>query len=185
MVELKQKFDDKTNTSYTIDAVIIGAGFSGLFLLYRLRELGFSVQVFELGDGVGGTWFWNRYPGARCDVESLQYSYSFSDELRQEWHWTERYATQPEILRYLNYVADKFDLRKDIKFETRVTTVVFDETVLRWNIETNRGDHVSAKFCIMATGCVSIPNIPNIKGLNTFKRQYLSYCSMATRSCQL
>ncbi|CAF1003978.1 unnamed protein product [Rotaria sordida] len=155
MPESQQNLDDEANATKMIDAVIIGAGFSGLFMLHRLRELGISAYVFEKADGVGGTWYWNCYPGARCDIESLQYSYSFSDKLREEWHWTERYAPQPEILRYLNYVADKFDLRKDIQFETRVTAAVFDKTLGRWNIQTDRGDRVSAKFCIMATGCLS------------------------------
>ncbi|CAF1090024.1 unnamed protein product [Rotaria sordida] len=155
MPESQQNLDDEANATKMIDAVIIGAGFSGLFMLHRLRELGISAYVFEKADGVGGTWYWNCYPGARCDIESLQYSYSFSDKLREEWHWTERYASQPEILRYINYVADKFDLRKDIQFETRVTAAVFDKTLGRWNIQTDRGDRVSAKFCIMATGCLS------------------------------
>ena len=116
-----------------VDAVIVGAGFAGLYMLHRLRGLGLSARVFEAGEGVGGTWYWNRYPGARCDVESMDYSYSFSDELQQEWRWTERYAAQPEILRYINHVADRFDLRRDIQFETRVTAAVFDEATSRWD----------------------------------------------------
>ena len=111
-----------------LDAVIVGAGFAGLYVLHRLRGLGLTARVYEAGDGVGGTWYWNRYPGARCDVESMDYSYSFSDELQQEWRWTERYASQPEILTYINHVADRFDLRRDIQLETRVTSAVFDET---------------------------------------------------------
>src|SRR6185436_1846063 len=110
-----------------LDAVVVGAGFAGLYMLHRLRGLGLSARVFEAGDGIGGTWYWNRYPGARCDVESLDYSYSFSDELQQEWQWTERYAAQPEILTYINHVADRFDLRRDIQLSTRVTSAVFDE----------------------------------------------------------
>ena len=121
----------------TFDAVIVGAGFAGLYILHRLRGLGFSAQIYEAGSGVGGTWFWNRYPGARCDVESVEYSYSFSDEMQQEWQWTERYASQPEILRYLNYVADRFDLRPDIQLETRVTSVEFDEAANRWIIQSD------------------------------------------------
>src|SRR5438094_316877 len=121
------------------DAVVVGAGFAGLYMLYRLRGLGLSVRVFEAGDGVGGTWFWNRYPGARCDVESMEYSYSFSADLEQEWGWTERYPSQPEILRYINHVADRFDLRRDIQLETRVTSAVFDEEADRWTVETDRG----------------------------------------------
>jgi len=153
----------------SIDAVIVGAGFSGLYMLYSLRQLGYSAKVFEIASDVGGTWYWNRYPGARCDIESMQYSYSFSEELQQEWHWSERYASQPEILRYLEHVADRFNLRKDIQFETRVTAAIFDEKSLHWHIETDRGDHVSAKFCIMASGCLSAPKNPDIKGLESFK----------------
>ena len=151
------------------DAVIVGAGFAGLYMLYRLRGLGLSVRVLEAASGVGGTWYWNRYPGARCDVESVQYSYQFSDALQQEWEWTERYATQPEILRYANHVADRFDLRKDIDFNTRVTVAAFDEAAHRWNIETEDGRRLSAKFCIMATGCLSSANTPTFEGLETFK----------------
>src|SRR6266508_851589 len=126
-----------------IDAIIVGAGFAGLYMLHRLRGLGLSALVYEAGRGVGGTWYWNRYPGARCDVESMDYSYSFSDELQQEWRWTERYAGQAEILRYINHVADRFDLRRDIQLETRVTAAVFDEATTRWGIQTARGDRVS------------------------------------------
>src|SRR5947209_4941637 len=155
------------------DAVIVGAGFAGLYMLHRLRELRFSARVYEAGSGVGGTWFWNRYPGARCDVESLEYSYSFSEELEREWQWTERYASQPEILRYLNHVADRFDLKRDIQFDTRVTSATFDEATLRWIIQTDRGDRVSAKFCIMATGCLSTAKVPEYKGIDAFQgKQY-------------
>jgi cyclohexanone monooxygenase len=151
-----------------IDAIIVGAGFAGLYALHRLRGLGFSARVFEAGDGVGGTWYWNRYPGARCDVESMDYSYSFSDELQQEWRWTERYASQPEILSYINHVADRFDLRRDIQLSTRVTRAGFDEAASRWTLETGRGDRVSARFCIMATGCLSDAQVPDISGRETF-----------------
>src|ERR1700727_1044046 len=116
------------------DVVVVGAGFAGMYMRHRLRGIRASVRVYEQGGDVGGTWYWNRYPGARCDVESMQYSYSFSDELQQEWHWTERFASQPEILRYLNHVADRFDLRKDIQFKTRVTAAIFDETHSCWEI---------------------------------------------------
>jgi cation diffusion facilitator CzcD-associated flavoprotein CzcO len=152
-----------------IDAVIVGAGFAGLYMLHRLRGLGLSARVFEAGSGVGGTWYWNRYPGARCDVESMDYSYSFSDELQQEWRWTERYSAQPEILTYINHVADRFDLRRDIQLDTRVTSAVFDEATSRWTVETDRGDRVSARFCIMATGCLSDAQVPDIKGRETFE----------------
>ncbi|PYM14309.1 MAG: cyclohexanone monooxygenase, partial [Candidatus Rokuibacteriota bacterium] len=155
-----------------LDAVVVGAGFAGLYALYRLRGLGFTVRVYEAGAGVGGTWYWNRYPGARCDVESMDYSYSFSEELQQEWRWTERYAPQPEILAYLNHVADRFDLRRDIQLDTRVTSMVFDEAATRWTIETNRGDRVSARFCVMATGCLSAAQIPKIPGLESFEGRW-------------
>jgi cyclohexanone monooxygenase len=154
--------------SKSFDVVIVGAGFAGLYAIYRLRALGFRIRVFEAADGVGGTWFWNRYPGARCDVESLEYSYSFSEDLDREWQWSEKYASQPEILRYLNYVADRLDLRKDIEFETRVNEAVFDEAANCWNITTSRGEHVSAQFCIMATGCLSVAKSPEYKGFDTF-----------------
>jgi cation diffusion facilitator CzcD-associated flavoprotein CzcO len=168
--------DSQSNRSETgavpashIDAVIVGAGFAGLYMLYRLRRLGLSVRVYEAGSGVGGTWFWNRYPGARCDIESMNYSYSFSHELQQEWKWTERYATQPEILRYLNHVADRFELRQDIQFETRVGSAVFNEATNRWAIQTDDGASVSARFLIMATGCLSAAKVPDFKGLETFQ----------------
>lgn len=150
------------------DAVVIGAGFAGLYQLHRLRELGFTARCFEAGGDVGGTWYWNRYPGARCDVESMDYSYSFSEELEQEWEWTERYPTQPEILCYLRYVADRFDLRGLIGFDTRVTSAVFDDQASRWTVETDQGDRVSARFVIAATGCLSTWQIPSFKGLKSF-----------------
>ncbi len=152
-----------------LDAVIVGAGFAGLYMLHRLRGLGISARVYEAGDGIGGTWYWNRYPGARCDVESMDYSYSFSDELQLEWQWTERYASQPEILRYINHVADRFDLRRDVRLSTRVTAAVFDEATHRWAVLTDRGERVSAQFCIMATGCLSAAQVPDFKGLETFE----------------
>ena len=152
-----------------VDAVIVGAGFAGLYMLHKLRGLGFSARVIEAGDGVGGTWYWNRYPGARCDVESLDYQYSFSDELQREWNWTERYATQPEILSYINHGAGRFDLWRDIQLETRVTSAVFDDVSGRWTVETDRGERYSAQFCIMATGCLSASRVPDFKGLDTFK----------------
>src|ERR1700688_4962850 len=151
------------------DAVVVGAGFAGMYMLHRLRGLGFSARVFEAGSGVGGTWYWNRYPGARCDVESMQYSFSFSEELDQEWNWSEKYAPQPEILSYANHVADRFDLRRHIVFDTRVTSATFDEEARCWHIETDRGDSISAKFCIMAVGCLSAPNRPNFRGIEDFR----------------
>jgi cyclohexanone monooxygenase len=151
------------------DAIIVGAGVGGLYAIYRLRKLGLSVHAFEAGDGVGGTWYWNRYPGCRCDVESLEYSYSFSSELQQEWRWPERYGTQPEILRYINHVADRFDLRRDIEFNTRVKQAVFDGEANTWTVKTDTGKTVTARYCVMATGNLSTPRKPNIAGLESFK----------------
>ena len=131
--------------------------------------MGLSARVYEAGTDVGGTWYWNRYPGAACDVESVLYSYSFSKELEQEWSWSERYARQPEILRYAQFVADRFDLRKDIQFRTRVNSAVFDETTDRWLITTNHGEQVSAKYCVMATGCLSAAKDVDIPGLDQYK----------------
>ncbi|MCZ6598119.1 MAG: NAD(P)/FAD-dependent oxidoreductase, partial [Planctomycetota bacterium] len=156
-------------TAESLDAVVVGAGFAGLYMLHRLRGLGLRVRVFETGSGVGGTWYWNRYPGARCDIESMEYSYQFSEELQQGWEWTERYATQPEILRYINHVADRFDLRRDIQFETRVTDAVYDQASNRWMVATDKGEHLSARFCIMAIGCLSTPRRPNFEGLESFR----------------
>ena len=151
-----------------VDAVIVGAGFSGLYMLHRLRELGFTTRVFEAAEGVGGTWHWNRYPGARCDSESHYYCYSFSEEIRNEWRWSCRYPAQPEILEYLNFVADKLDLKKDIEFRSRVTAGHFDEQTRRWRVETDRGETVHARFLITGVGNTSKPSRPDIPGLDTF-----------------
>ena len=156
-------------TQREFDVVIIGAGFSGMYLLQRLRRLGFSVRVLDKAGGVGGTWYWNRYPGARCDVESMQYCFEFSSELEQEWNWTERYAAQPEILVYANHVADRFDLRRDIQLDTQVDAAVFDEADKCWIIKTDDGAQLRARFCVMATGCLSAPNTPRIPGLDSFE----------------
>ncbi len=150
------------------DVVIVGAGFAGMYMLHRLRRLGLSARVFEQGSGVGGTWYWNRYPGARCDVESMQYSYSFSEELQQEWDWSERYAPQPEILRYANHVADRFDLRSDIQFDTRVERAVFDEHARDWSVVISGGKTIRAQFVVLATGCLSNARTPDFKGLSGF-----------------
>ena len=158
-----------TNSNYDVDAVIVGAGFAGMYMLYRLRNLGLTAQVLEAGDGVGGTWYWNRYPGARCDTESMFYSYQFSNDLQQEWEWTERYPRQPEILKYANHVADRFDLRRDIIFGARVISAKWHEKKQIWHIETSTHNQISAQFCIMATGCLSSPNIPNFRGLKNFR----------------
>ena len=152
----------------SFDVVVVGAGFAGLYLLHRLRGLGFSALALEQAHGVGGTWYWNRYPGARCDIESMQYSFQFDRELEQEWEWTERYAAQPEILRYANHVADRFDLRRDIRFGARVAAAAFDERTGHWTLRTNKGERVCARYCVMATGCLSTPNTPRIEGLDSF-----------------
>jgi cyclohexanone monooxygenase len=153
----------------TMDAVIVGAGFAGMYMLHRLRGLGMSAVVFEQGTDVGGTWYWNRYPGARCDVESMQYSYSFLPELQQDWQWSERFSAQPEILRYAQHVADRLDLRRDIRFETKVTGATFDEAANRWTVTTDRGETVTAQHCVMATGCLSSARLPEIAGLESFQ----------------
>jgi cyclohexanone monooxygenase len=156
------------NPVEVLDAVIVGAGFAGLYMLHRLRGLGLSARIFETGAGVGGTWYWNRYPGARCDVESMQYSFSFDEALQQEWRWSERFASQPEILRYANHVADRLDLRRDIRFETRVARAAFDEAADRWRVETDRGERIAARHLVMATGCLSTARLPDIAGRESF-----------------
>lgn len=172
MSELQQQsIAEGRSTATTFDAIVIGAGIAGLYMLYQLRAIGLSARVYEAAKGVGGTWYWNRYPGCRCDCPSVYYAYSFSPELEQEWVWTEKFPSQPEILRYLNHVADRFDLRRDIQFETRVNAAIYDETTKQWRIETDQGDVVQATYCITAVGCLSAPNIPPIKGLETFVGQ--------------
>ena len=161
--------DNENKHAKELDTAVVGAGFSGLYMLHRLRAMGLSTRVFEAADGVGGTWYWNRYPGARCDSESYYYAYSFSTEIQQEWAWTCRYPEQPEILRYLNFVANKLDLRRDIQFSTRITAAVFNEQTDRWDLETDSGERVSAKFLITAVGCLSAAQVPDIKGLENFQ----------------
>ncbi len=152
-----------------LDVLVIGAGFAGLYQLLCLRDrLGLSVRVLEAAGGVGGTWYWNRYPGARCDSESHSYCYSFSKELLEEWTWSERYPEQPEIMRYLNHVADRFDLKRDIQFNTRVTAARYDGVANRWRVTTEAGEEFTAKFLITAVGCLSSANVPNISGLDDF-----------------
>ncbi|WP_298253330.1 NAD(P)/FAD-dependent oxidoreductase [Bradyrhizobium sp.] len=155
----------------TFDVVVVGAGFAGLYMLHRLRGLGFSARVYEQGSDVGGTWYWNRYPGARCDVESMQYSYSFSEELQQDWDWSERYAPQPEILKYAQHVADRFGLRPDIVFDTRVERAEFDEGRGIWEVATSDGGTARAQFVVLATGCLSNARMPDITGLGEFAGQ--------------
>jgi cyclohexanone monooxygenase len=151
-----------------VDVVVVGAGFAGLYQLYRLRQLKLTTRVFEAAADVGGTWYWNRYPGARCDIESMAYSYSFSAELEQEWRWSERYATQPEILRYADHVAERFDLRRHIDFNTIVKAAVYDRDAHTWTVTTDTGECVTARFVIMATGCLSTANLPAIRGIADF-----------------
>ena len=155
------------------DVLVIGAGFAGLHLLHQLRSLGYSARVIEAAGDVGGVWYWNRYPGARCDVESLQYSYSFSKELEQEWVWSEKYSAQPEILRYIQHVAERFDLRRDITFNTRVVSASFDEEHQQWELRTDTGMALEAQFCVMATGALSIPRLPDIPGIENFTGKVL------------
>lgn len=156
----------KQASSY--DVVVVGAGFAGVYAIHRLRSAGYSVRVLEAGDGIGGTWFWNRYPGARCDIESLQYSYSFSEEIQQEWKWSDRYATQSEILRYIEFVADRLDLRRDIQLDTRVVSATYDDDDCRWEIVAEGGERFRSPYVIMATGCLSAPLDPDIKGIGEF-----------------
>ena len=151
-----------------VDVVVVGAGFAGMYAIHRLRGKGLSVRVIEAGSDVGGTWYWNRYPGARCDVESVEYSYSFDEDLQQEWEWTERYAGQPEILRYAEHVADRFDLRRDITFDTRVTSAMFDESNETWSTTTDADEVIRSRFLVLATGCLSSANIPRFEGAESF-----------------
>lgn len=156
-----------------VDALIVGAGFAGMYATYRLREMGKTVFAIEAGGDVGGVWYWNRYPGARCDVMSIDYSYGFSDEIQQEWTWSEQFAGQSEILAYANFVADKLDLRKHYAFNTRVTSAVWDDAEKLWRATTDTGDVVVAPYSIMATGPLSIPKDPDIPGIGRFKGQLL------------
>ncbi|CAN5326806.1 NAD(P)/FAD-dependent oxidoreductase [soil metagenome] len=160
-----------TDDVSAIDAVVVGAGFGGLYALLRLRQRGWAVRSFEAGEDVGGTWYWNRYPGARCDVESVDYSYSFSEELQDLWTWTERYAAQPEIRRYLEFVADHFDLRRNITFQTRVESAVWDESSSLWQVTTDDGEVVLARYCVMAAGVLSSIKEPDFPGLESFRGQ--------------
>lgn len=151
------------------DAIVVGAGFAGMYMLKRLREAGLTARVLEAGTDVGGTWYWNRYPGARCDVPSMEYSYSFDDELQQDWEWTEVMAAQPEILQYAKHVSERFDLRRDIQFDTRVAEATFEESDATWTITTELGEVLRSSFCIMATGCLSASNVPALAGLDSFE----------------
>ncbi len=155
-----------------LDVAIVGGGLAGLYAIHRLRGLGLKVRAYEAGSGVGGTWFWNRYPGARCDVESLEYSYSFDEQLQQDWKWPERYGTQPEILKYINHVADRFDLRRDVQLNTRIKKATFDGKANCWTLVTDKGDTIVARYCVMAAGNLSTPRVPDFKGLGDFKGKW-------------
>ncbi len=161
-----------SNSDTRLDAVVVGAGFSGLYMLYQLRKLGMRTRVIERAQDVGGTWYWNRYPGARCDIESLDYCYSFDPSLVREWRWRERYAAQPEILSYLQYTADKFDLRRDIRFGTGVVTATWDEGTRTWTVECDDGMTLVATYLIMATGCLSTVKQPRFPGLDDFEGEW-------------
>ncbi len=155
-----------------LDVAIVGGGLGGLYAIHRLRGMGLKVRAYEAGSGVGGTWFWNRYPGARCDVESLEYSYSFSDDLQQEWKWPERYGNQHEILQYINHVADRFDLRRDVQLDTRIVSALFDHKTGLWTLRTDKGGEVRARYCVMAAGNLSTPRVPDFKGIGDFKGKW-------------
>jgi cyclohexanone monooxygenase len=164
---------DDRSSSTPFDAVVVGAGFAGIYALYRLRKAGLKAVGFEAGEGVGGTWYWNRYPGAACDFESVEYSYSFDEDLQQEWKWTTRMARQPEILAYLNHVTDRYDLRRDLHFSTRVQSAHFDDATALWTVSTDRGHRVQARHVVMATGCLSTPKPIEYPGAEAFKGQIL------------
>src|SRR6516164_4871179 len=156
-------------TAQQVDVAVVGAGFAGLYLLHRLRKAGFTTVVLEEAGDVGGTWYWNRYPGARCDIQTIDYSYSFDPELEKAWTWSEKYAAQPEILRYLGFVADRYELRRDIRFHTKVTAAGWDQAAERWLLTTDNGAAISCRYYIMATGCLSSPKPPEIDGVKDFK----------------
>ena len=160
------------SNNYDFDILVVGGGLAGLYSVYRFRKMGLSIKVLEAGDGVGGTWFWNRYPGCRCDVESMEYSYSFDEQLQQDWKWPERYGTQPAILEYINHVAERFDLMRDVQLSTRVTSATFDRDAGIWTIGTDTNETFKAPVCIMATGNLSTPRKPEFPGLDTFKGEW-------------
>jgi hypothetical protein len=154
------------------DVIVVGAGFAGLYMIHRLRKQGMRVRVLEAADDVGGTWYWNRYPGARCDVESLENSFSFDEALQQEWVWSERYAAQPEILKYMQHVAERFDLRRDIEFNSRVSDAAFDPSSNTWTVTAENEKQFTARFLVMASGCLSNAKVPDVSGLSSFKGRW-------------
>ncbi len=165
-----------------VDAVVVGAGFAGLYMLHRLRGIGCSAVALESADDVGGTWYWNRYPGARCDIMTVDYSYSWDAELEAEWQWSEKYATQPEILRYLQHVADKHDLRRDIRFSTRVERAAWDDASSQWVIRTSDGDEIPSRYVVMASGCLSVPKAPTFPASTTSRARCISRRAGRTRA---
>src|ERR1700692_2012250 len=169
MVDARASHATSSANALEVDVAVVGAGFAGLYLLHRLRKAGFTVVALEEADDVGGTWYWNRYPGARCDIQTIDYSYTFDPELESAWQWSEKYATQPEILRYFGFVADRYDLRRDIRFRTRITAATWDQAAERWLLTTNEGATVSCRYYVMATGCLSTPKPPEIDGVKDFK----------------
>ena len=169
MVAARSSEATSSGKTQAVDVAVVGAGFAGLYLLHRLRKAGFTTVALEEADDVGGTWYWNRYPGARCDIQTIDYSYTFDPELDRAWKWSEKYATQPEILSYLGFVADRYDVRRDIRFGTRVTAANWDQGAERWLLETDSGASVSCRYYIMATGCLSSPKPPEIDGVKDFK----------------
>jgi cyclohexanone monooxygenase len=172
MVNARRSSMTSKNASSRYDVIVVGAGFGGMYALHQLRKLGYRVRVLEAADGVGGTWYWNRYPGARCDVESLEYSYSFDDQLQQDWEWPERFSAQPDIEKYANHVADRYDLRKDIEFNTRIESAEFDNDSALWTIQSKDGNTFIAKYLVLAVGNLSLPRVPNFKGLDQFKGRW-------------
>src|SRR6201989_2321858 len=160
---------DAGGKAQQVDVAVVGAGFSGLYLLHRLHKAGLTAVALEEAGDVGATWYWNRYPGARCDIQTIDYSYTFDPELENAWTWSEKYATQPEILRYLGFVADRYDLRRDIRFGTKVTSATWDDKPKRGQLATDKGAPVSCRFYVMATGCLSAPKPPEIDGVKDFK----------------
>jgi len=156
-----------------LDVIVVGAGFGGLYAVYKFREMGLKIAAFEAGGDVGGVWYWNRYPGARVDLPSIDYSYSFSPEVEQEWTWSEEFASQPELLAYFNFVADRLDLRRHYQFKTRIVRAVWDEARKLWTVTTDRGETVAATYCVMATGPLSVPRDPEIPGVELYTGELL------------